>query len=130
MADAGGVWRTVGGRRIFIKDGEDLKTAMKRSGKFKNLKPEDDVKVHTINSENGTFNIDIDDNKNKIVTVTNNKETHFNMKDLGDRVKESINEIENYYKKVEEFNNRKNTPEYKKQQKEFEQYIKNLINNR
>lgn len=30
-----GVWRTVGGRRIFIADGEDLKTAMKNSGKFK-----------------------------------------------------------------------------------------------
>ena len=27
-----GVWRTVGGRRIFIKDGEDLSTAMKESG--------------------------------------------------------------------------------------------------
>ena len=33
--DIGGVWRTVGGRRIFIKDGEDLETAMKKSGKFK-----------------------------------------------------------------------------------------------
>ena len=32
--DLGGVWRTVGGRRIFIKDGEDLATAMKKSGKF------------------------------------------------------------------------------------------------
>ena len=29
-----GVWRTVGGRRIFIKDGQDLATAMKESGKF------------------------------------------------------------------------------------------------
>ena len=35
MSDIGGVWRTVGGRRIFIKDGEDLETAMKKSGKFK-----------------------------------------------------------------------------------------------
>ena len=34
MSDLGGVWRTVGGRRIFIKDGEDLETAMKNSGKF------------------------------------------------------------------------------------------------
>lgn len=34
--DIGGVWRTVGGRRIFIKDGEDLETAMKNSGKFGN----------------------------------------------------------------------------------------------
>ena len=34
MSDIGGVWRTVGGRRIFIKDGQDLATAMKTSGKF------------------------------------------------------------------------------------------------
>lgn len=32
--DIGGVWRTVGGRRIFIKDGQDLSSAMKESGKF------------------------------------------------------------------------------------------------
>lgn len=32
--EIGGVWRTVGGRRIFIKDGQDLTTAMKESGKF------------------------------------------------------------------------------------------------
>ena len=38
-----GVWRTIGGRRIFIKNGQDLSTAMKESGKFhKNLwKPAD-----------------------------------------------------------------------------------------
>lgn len=33
-----GVWRTVGGRRIFIKDGEDLESAMKNSGKFEKKK--------------------------------------------------------------------------------------------
>lgn len=33
-----GVWRTVGGRRIFIRDGEPLDVAMQRSGKFKNIK--------------------------------------------------------------------------------------------
>lgn len=32
-----GVWRTVGGRRIFIKDGQDLETAMAESGKFNNI---------------------------------------------------------------------------------------------
>ena len=30
-----GVWRTVGGRRIFIRNGESLTDAMKKSGKFK-----------------------------------------------------------------------------------------------
>ena len=31
---ATGVFRTVGGRRIFIKEGQDLASAMKESGKF------------------------------------------------------------------------------------------------
>lgn len=35
-----GVWRTVGGRRIFIKEGQDLASAMKESGKFKKNKKE------------------------------------------------------------------------------------------
>lgn len=35
-----GKWRTVGGRRIFIRDGESLSDAMKKSGKFKNTKKE------------------------------------------------------------------------------------------
>lgn len=35
-----GVWRTVGGRRIFIKNGESLSDAMKKSGKFDNKKAE------------------------------------------------------------------------------------------
>ena len=29
-----GVWRTIGGRRVFIKNGQDLASAMKESGKF------------------------------------------------------------------------------------------------
>lgn len=33
--DIGGVWRTIGGRKVFIKDGQDLASAMKESGKFK-----------------------------------------------------------------------------------------------
>lgn len=33
-----GIWRTVGGRRIFIRDGESLSSAMKKSKKFKSNK--------------------------------------------------------------------------------------------
>lgn len=36
MNNNGGVWRTIGGRRVFIKDGQDLASAMKESGKFPN----------------------------------------------------------------------------------------------
>lgn len=58
--DIGGVWRTVGGRRIFIKDGEDLETAMKNSGKFSNKKDdksekeiEEEFKNSKVRDENG-----------------------------------------------------------------------------
>ena len=44
MDNVDGVWRTVGGRRIFIKDGQDLRTAMKESGKFDNIIKEDPYK--------------------------------------------------------------------------------------
>lgn len=40
MADEGGVWRTVSGRRIFIKDGQSLTDAMRESGKFKGEREE------------------------------------------------------------------------------------------
>ena len=34
MTEGGGVWRTIGGRRVFIKDGQSLADAMRESGKF------------------------------------------------------------------------------------------------
>lgn len=48
--DIGGVWRTVGGRRIFIKDGQDLESAMKESGKF-------DQEKQSLNKRNKTKRI-------------------------------------------------------------------------
>jgi len=33
-----GVWRTIGGRRVFIREGQSLSDAMKKSGKFKSAK--------------------------------------------------------------------------------------------
>ena len=36
--DIGGIWRTIGGRRVFIKTGHSLQQAMKESGKFKTSK--------------------------------------------------------------------------------------------
>ena len=38
-----GVWRTIGGRRVFIRDGEDLSTAMQRSGKFSRVQKNQDL---------------------------------------------------------------------------------------
>jgi hypothetical protein len=61
--DIGGVWRTVGGRRIFIKDGEDLSTAMKNSGKFKkndklpHNQSYEDVAYHASDADFNEFDI-------------------------------------------------------------------------
>lgn len=42
--DVGGIWRTIGGRRVFIKTGQSLEDAMKESGKFKTKdRPTSDV---------------------------------------------------------------------------------------
>lgn len=64
MSDIGGVWRTVGGRRIFIKDGQSLDNAMKESGKFGEnsqeqkkiyIKFNDYIKMIDDVAENGTL---------------------------------------------------------------------------
>lgn len=34
MADENGAWRTISGRRVFIRDGQSLTDAMRESGKF------------------------------------------------------------------------------------------------
>lgn len=71
--DIGGVWRTVGGRRIFIKDGDDLESAMKSSGKFRNNK-KDNSKKHDYS----------DFNKSKIKeTLYHGTDKDFDKFDLG-----------------------------------------------
>lgn len=55
MANEDGVWRTVGGRRIFIKDGEDLSSAMKSSGKFKNKKEKEQNQQEDKNSKENKY---------------------------------------------------------------------------
>lgn len=45
-----GVWRTIGGRRVFIKTGQSLSDAMKESGKFKK-KDEEKRNIKTITQE-------------------------------------------------------------------------------
>lgn len=72
-----GVWRTVGGRRIFIANGQSLKDAMKASGKFKNLK------------DNNDFNLWKEENSDKIAayyTSTYSKD----LKNINQRVWDSL----------------------------------------
>lgn len=71
MDEIGGIWRTVGGRRIFIKNGKDLATAMKESGKFSNNKIE---KIHQtailMDSKGNEYKID-EEQLRKFVTDKN-----------------------------------------------------------
>lgn len=57
-----GVWRTIRGRRIFIADGEDLESAMNRSGKFNNedVQKQHNDKLKELKSskyEDGTYDL-------------------------------------------------------------------------
>ena len=68
--DGDGVWRTVGGRRIFIKTGQSLPDAMKQSGKFVSAKGKKNInngqlgkeyrdKLENLKGkEDGTYNLD------------------------------------------------------------------------
>lgn len=55
-----GVWRTIGGRRVFIKTGQSLSDAMKESGKFKKKDKEQEFNREEFNkwvNENSDKNI-------------------------------------------------------------------------
>ena len=55
MATENGVWRTISGRRVFIKDGQSLTAAMRESGKFgaSEKKPTVTAKKQTDDAEAG-----------------------------------------------------------------------------
>jgi len=65
-----GVWRTVGGRRIFIPDGDDLTTAMKNSGKFKNMFGKDISDQLTKNNKN-VFTNSVEETKQEVQKYIN-----------------------------------------------------------
>ena len=73
--DKDGVWRTVGGRRIFIKNGESLDEAMKNSKKFNTEKDKKD------DTSNGKINLSDTD---KQIVEDALKDTIKEWKDMGD----------------------------------------------
>lgn len=115
--DIGGVWRTIGGRRIFIKDGEDLTSAMKRSGKFKNKKQES-KKVEKKNSE-----LTEEERKNKIEELEKKKEETQGIISKGaiqeeiDMVKDGFDDKEKYREYLSK-EREKRLKEYEQEKKE------------
>lgn len=69
--EIGGVWRTVGGRRIFIKDGQDLSSAMKESEKFNKSKK----KVKDLKTLNDQIKY-IQDNQDKLYNIVENSDNY------------------------------------------------------
>ena len=110
--DIGGVWRTVGGRRIFIKEGQDLTSAMKASGKFnssnnKKLKKQDKIFDDFKNSDGSKEYFE--EALNKISEMEYNNEIN------PDEYKEYISKIQKEYadkKKSEKTTNDTNEYEY------------------
>ena len=69
--DLSGVWRTIGGRRVFIKNGQDLATAMKESGKFKTL----NKKAEDLKQLNEQIKY-IQDNQDKLYDIVENNNNY------------------------------------------------------
>lgn len=89
MGEEGGVWRTIGGRRVFIKDGQDLKEAMKDSGKFKGANIKDKNSGNNNNNSKNKNNYKNDD-KEEFEDSKGNKST-FNKVD-GKTYKKALDE--------------------------------------
>lgn len=91
-----GIWRTIGGRRVFIKNGQSLSDAMKESGKFKTGKKEE-VKDHT-------FEMDEEDKKKyeevgkKIDDLTKEIDEE---KSKGDKINETMDKRQAIIKKLD-----------------------------
>lgn len=70
MAEENGVWRTIFGRRVFIEKGQDLTSAMKKSGKFKNMFGKENSESYTENNDI-TFTKNSEETKKEISDYIN-----------------------------------------------------------
>ena len=55
-----GVWRTVAGRRIFIKEGQSLTDAMKESGKFNKMPEKMNNRKNLVATVKNQIDVDLD----------------------------------------------------------------------
>lgn len=119
MADEiGGVWRTVGGRRIFIKEGQDLASAMRESGKFPEKKERNDNQKQLQN--------EIDIIQLKINEIENNPDYIFGNEKLDNELNDLFEKRTKLQKKLldEKANNDKSMI----QDKELRDYIYDYTN--
>lgn len=89
-----GVWRTIGGRRVFIRNGQSLSDAMKESGKFKKKeenKKEDDEDFKPKKSTNDLMNEKIR-NKGKTKSDEPDLPKHTEIKEQGTSNRKEVSE--------------------------------------
>lgn len=100
MAEEKGVWRTIRGRRVFIRSGEDLESAMKRSGKFKMKITEEEkqnIEKNKYKDDRDTTNEEfIRDEIKQFIDGGNEKESFINFRD---RMKETYGVEEDTFNK-------------------------------
>lgn len=114
-----GVWRTISGRRVFIREGEDLTSAMKRSGKFKGLTE----KAMKMVAENPPEFQKAVKETNELINEQNKKDY---MKKLNDISKK---EYENKIDKTQYDEEIKKATEDYKNKKAYNDYVKKTLNN-
>ena len=108
-----GVWRTIGGRRVFIRNGQDLASAMKESGKFK---PKYDKKMFA-NDENYMKESEEKEEDRRIQKAIEDKETNEKISNTNKELKkEGKKEFDNRNKNkenyIKEFNEKYNNKEF------------------
>lgn len=141
MDEIGGVWRTVGGRRIFIKDGQDLASAMKESGKFnKGLSKEEKAEKSVLLKQRreelrkkinkgGLSKEEYDKTKEEIKKITEQKK-QLDEELTDDDLKEARHRIEKreYEKKQSKINKKEENEVYKKLVKENDENLIKELN--
>ncbi len=103
--DSDGVWRTISGRRVFIRNGQSISSAMKASGKFKSKKNES-TKNKTKMQEMAVKGAPEKDLKDQYKTSLNDvSKMEYEGKINKDEYEKSVKNInDNYIKKRNEYN--------------------------
>ena len=120
-----GVWRTIGGRRVFIKTGQSISDAMKESGKFnKATKVKVEGYSHKIDSDyedrlakykeiqkdaNKRYDKGEIDKKERNKLIDDAHDKYIKQKELSKNIVDEVNESNREYakKKAEEYKNTK-----------------------
>lgn len=117
--DIGGVWRTIGGRRVFIKDGQDLASAMKDSGKF-NIKAKDDKNAYNDKEELEKAKRDLEEAQKEYEALEMQYDENDEMpdyikeqlNDYEEKIKDAKARINEYSKSPATINNKKDEDDY------------------